>query len=63
LMTKIPPIQIVAGIVCVLCWVATNAIMLDIVESLGIRYLAIFPVPPGPDCVHVLDIAFKLVGP
>ena len=28
-----------AGIVCVLCWVATNAIILDIVESLGIRYL------------------------
>jgi hypothetical protein len=26
-----------AGIVCVLCWVATNAIILDIVESLGIR--------------------------
>jgi hypothetical protein len=26
-----------AGIVCVLCRVATNAIILDIVESLGIR--------------------------
>jgi len=40
-----------------------DAIILVIVESFGIRWLSIFPVPPGPYCVHVFDVAFKLVGP
>jgi hypothetical protein len=40
-----------------------DAIILVIVESLGIRYLAIFPVPPGTNRIDVLDVAFKLVGP
>jgi hypothetical protein len=51
------------GGLCLLSGCHTNAIIIAIVESLGIRCLAIFSVPSSSNRVDVLDVAFKLIGP